>query len=308
MINRNLIRIRIVQIVYSWYQNKNKDLRSLEKELLFGLQKSYDLYYYLLLLMVDITKAYEAKVETRRNKFLPTEEDLNPNMRLIENAFIKQLEQNRQFINYLSDYPMTWDDHESFVKKLLEEILASDLYLNYSTDEETSYDADKEFWRQAFKQFIYNNEALDDILEDESIYWNDDIETVQSFTLKTIRQFKKEAGEDQQLLPMFRNFDDKSFALKLLHNTILNQEEYRELIEEHTDKWDFDRIAFMDMIIMQVALSEIHTFDDIPTSVSMNEYIELSKSYSTPKSGTFINGVLDAIVTKLKKDSVIFKV
>lgn len=308
MINRNLIRIRIVQIVYSWYQNKNKDLRSLEKELLFGLQKSYDLYYYLLLLMVDITKAYEAKVETRRNKFLPTEEDLNPNMRLIENGFIKQLEKNRQFINYLSDYPMTWDDHESFVKKLLEEILASDLYLNYSTDEETSYDADKEFWRQAFKQFIYNNEALDDILEDESIYWNDDIETVQSFTLKTIRQFKKEAGEDQQLLPMFRNFDDKSFALKLLHNTILNQEEYRELIEEHTDKWDFDRIAFMDMIIMQVALSEIHTFDDIPTSVSMNEYIELSKSYSTPKSGTFINGVLDAIVTKLKKDSVIFKV
>ena len=308
MINRNLIRIRIVQIVYSWYQNKNKDLRSLEKELLFGLQKSYDLYYYLLLLMVEITKAYEAKVETRRNKFLPTEEDLNPNMRLIENAFIKQLEQNRQFIKYLSDYPMSWDDHGSFVKKLLEEILASDLYLNYSTDENTGYDADKDFWRQAFRQFIYNNEALDDLLEDESIYWNDDIETVQSFTLKTIRQFKKEAGEDQQLLPMFRNFDDKSFALKLLHNTILNQDEYRELIEEHSDKWDFDRIAFMDMIIMQVALSEIHTFDDIPTSVSMNEYIELSKSYSTPKSGTFINGVLDAIVTKLKKDSIIFKV
>lgn len=307
MINRNLIRIRIVQIVYSWYQNKNKDLRSLEKELLFGLQKSYDLYYYLLLLMVELTKAYEARVETRRNKLLPTEEDLNPNLKLINNAFIKQLEQNRQFISYLNDYPMTWENHESFIKKLLDEILSSDIYLNYSTDDNVSYDSDKEFWRQVFRQFIYNNEALDDLLEDDSIYWNDDIETVQSFTLKTIRQFAEKAGEDQQLLPMFRNFDDKSFALKLLHNTILNQEKYRELIESHTDKWDFDRIAFMDMIIMQVAIAEIHTFEDIPTSVSMNEYIELSKSYSTPKSGTFINGVLDAVVTTLKKDSVIFK-
>ncbi|NLX80474.1 MAG: transcription antitermination factor NusB [Proteiniphilum sp.] len=307
MINRNLIRIRIVQIVYSWYQNKNKDLRSLEKELLFGLKKSYDLYYYLLLLMIEITKAYEAKVETRRNKLLPTEEDLNPNMKLINNAFIRQLEQNKQLIKYLNDYPMSWEDHDSFVKKLLEEILASDIYLNYSKEKDSSYDADKEFWRQVFRNFIHNNEVLDDILEDESIYWNDDIETIQSFTLKTIRQFSESAGEDQQLLPMFKNFEDKSFALKLLHNTILNQDKYRELIESHTDKWDFDRIAFMDLIIMQVAIAEIHTFDDIPTSVSMNEYIELSKSYSTPKSGTFINGVLDAIVNTLKKDSVIFK-
>lgn len=307
MINRNLIRIRIVQIVYSWYQNKNKDLRSLEKELLFGLKKSYDLYYYLLLLMIEITKAYEAKVETRRNKLLPTEEDLNPNMKLINNAFIRQLEQNKQLIKYLNDYPMSWEDHDSFVKKLLEEILASDIYLNYSKEKDSSYDADKEFWRQVFRNFIHNNEVLDDILEDESIYWNDDIETIQSFTLKTIRQFSESAGEDQQLLPMFKNFEDKSFALKLLHNTILNQDKYRELIESHTDKWDFDRIAFMDLIIMQVAIAEIHTFEDIPTSVSMNEYIELSKSYSTPKSGTFINGVLDAIVNTLKKDSVIFK-
>lgn len=202
---------------------------------------------------------------------------------------------------------MSWEDHDSFVKKLLEEILASDIYLNYSKEKDSSYDADKEFWRQVFRNFIHNNEVLDDILEDESIYWNDDIETIQSFTLKTIRQFSESAGEDQQLLPMFKNFEDKSFALKLLHNTILNQDKYRELIESHTDKWDFDRIAFMDLIIMQVAIAEIHTFEDIPTSVSMNEYIELSKSYSTPKSGTFINGVLDAIVNTLKKDSVIFK-
>ncbi len=307
MINRNLIRIRIVQIVYSWYQNKNKDLRSLEKELLFGLQKSYDLYYYLLLLMIEITKAYESKVETRRNKLLPTEEDLNPNLKLLENVFIKQLEENRQLIKYLNDYPMTWSEHDGFVKKLLEEILESEIYLNYSNDNASNYNSDKEFWRQIFRQFIYNNETLDEILEDESIYWNDDIEIIQSFTLKTIRQFSEAAGEDQQLLPMFRSDEDKNFALKLLHNTILSESKYRELIEKHADKWDFDRIAFMDMIIMQVALAEIHTFEDIPTSVSMNEYIELSKAYSTPKSGTFINGVLDGIVTSLKDQNIIFK-
>lgn len=307
MINRNLIRIRIVQIVYSWYQNKDKDLRSLEKELLYGLQRSYDLYYYLLLLIIEITKAYEAKIETRRNKLLPTKEDLNPNVKLLNNAFFKQLEQNRQLIKYLNDYPMSWDDHDSFIKKLLEDILDSSIYRNYLADSNSSYDADKEFWRQIFKEFIYNNETLDEILEDESIYWNDDIETVQSFTLKTIRQFSESEGEDHKLLPMFRTHEDKTFALKLLHNTILDETKYRELIEKHTDKWDFERIAFMDLIIMQVAIAEIFTFDDIPTNVSMNEYIELSKAYSTPKSGLFINGVLDAIVSSLKRDNIIFK-
>lgn len=307
MINRNLIRIRIVQIVYSWYQNKDKDLRSLEKELLYGLQRSYDLYYYLLLLIIEITKAYEAKIETRRNKLLPTKEDLNPNVKLLNNAFFKQLEQNRQLIKYLNDYPMSWDDHDSFIKKLLEDILDSSIYQNYLADSNSSYDADKEFWRQIFKEFIYNNETLDEILEDESIYWNDDIETVQSFTLKTIRQFSESEGEDHKLLPMFRTHEDKTFALKLLHNTILDETKYRELIEKHTDKWDFERIAFMDLIIMQVAIAEIFTFDDIPTNVSMNEYIELSKAYSTPKSGLFINGVLDAIVSSLKRDNIIFK-
>ncbi len=307
MINRNLIRIRIVQIVYSWYQNKDKDLRSLEKELLYGLRRSYDLYYYLLLLIIEITKAYEAKIETRRNKLLPTKEDLNPNVKLLNNAFFKQLEQNRQLIKYLNDYPMSWDDHDSFIKKLLEDILDSSIYQNYLADSNSSYDADKEFWRQIFKEFIYNNETLDEILEDESIYWNDDIETVQSFTLKTIRQFSESEGEDHKLLPMFRTHEDKTFALKLLHNTILDETKYRELIEKHTDKWDFERIAFMDLIIMQVAIAEIFTFDDIPTNVSMNEYIELSKAYSTPKSGLFINGVLDAIVSSLKRDNIIFK-
>ncbi len=307
MINRNLIRTRIVQIVYSWYQNTNKDLRTAEKELLFGLQKSYDLYYYLLLLMVELTKAYNARVEAKRNKYLPTDEDLNPNVRLIENKFIRQLSQNNQFNKYLSERPMSWSEHDVFVKNLLDEILDSDTYAEYSNISKTNYNGDREFWRKTFKQFIYNNEKLDEILEDESIFWNDDIEIVQTFVMKSIKQFSEQAGENQRLLPMFKDDEDRQFALKLLHDTILNQQKYRQLIEHHTEKWDFDRIAFMDMIIMQIALAEIHTFETIPTSVSLNEYIELAKSYSTPKSGTFVNGILDAIVADLRKKNIIFK-
>ncbi len=307
MINRNLIRIRVVQIVYSWYQNKNKDLLTLEKELLFGLRKSYDLYFYLLMIMIEITKAYESRLETKRNKFLPSEEDLNPNTRLADNRFIKQLQQNREFNTYMTERPMSWEEHDSFIRSLLDIILDSDIYKEYSESTEDNYESDREFWRKAFKDFLCNNDTLDEILEDESIYWNDDITIVQSFVLKSIRQFREESGEFQKLLPMFRDEEDRQFALKLLHNTVQNEKEYRDLIEKHSDGWDFDRMAFIDLIIMQVTLAEIYTFDDIPVSVSLNEYIELAKSYSTPKSSTFINGILDAAVSDLRRRNIIFK-
>ena len=307
MINRNLIRIRVVQLVYAWYQNTNKDLRNAEKELLFGLQKSYDLYYFLLLLMVELTNSYENRIETKRNKFLPTEEDLNPNTHLINNRFIRQLRKNKQFQKQLTERPMSWESSDIFVKNLLDEILSSDIYREYAALTSPTYEEDQEFWRKTFKQFIYLNEELDDILEDECIYWNDDVEIVQTFVIKTIKRFSEDEGEDQPLLPMFKDEEDKEYALKLLHNSILGEKEHRGLIEKHTEKWDFDRIAFMDLIIMQVALSEIFTFDSIPTNVSLNEYIEIAKSYSTSKSGTFINGILDAIVQEIKKEKRIFK-
>lgn len=307
MINRNLIRIRVVQIVYSWYQNKNNDLRKAEKELMFGMQKSYDLYYYMLTLMLELTKIYEARVESRKNKFLPTDDDLNPNTNLIDNKFINQLSDNRQLQLYINERPLSWVDHESFVKTLLDKILESEAYKSYSLISSPSYEQDREFWRKSFKDFIYLNEELDDILEDESIYWNDDVEIVQSFVLKTIKRFSEFNESNQPLLPMFKDEEDKRYALKLLDETIINEKKFRELIEKHTEKWDFERIAIMDLIIMQIALAEISTFDSIPTNVSMNEYIEIGKSYSTPKSSIFINGILDAIVHELKKENLIFK-
>ena len=307
MINRDLIRIRIVQIVYAWYQNSNNNLKNAEKELLFGFQKSYDLYYYLLLLMVKLTDMYESRIETKKNKFLPSEEDLHPNTHLIDNKFIRQLKTNNHFIHYLNNRPMSWEENENFVKNVLDNILESETYKTYSELENPTYDDDRDFWRKTFKQFIYNNEELDEILEDESIYWNDDVEIVQTFVLKTIKQFSEENGADQPLLPMFKDEEDKRYALKLLDETILNEKKYRSLIEKHIDKWDLDRIAFMDMIIMQVAVAEIFSFESIPTRVTLNEYIEIAKAYSTPKSGSFVNGILDAIVNEIKKDNLIFK-
>jgi len=307
MINRNLIRIRVIQTVYSWYQNRAKDLQSAENELMNGMQKSYDLYYYMLLLLVQMTKMYEDRVEVKRTKFLPSEEDLNPNTHLINNKFIRQLRTNVQFNKYLAERPMLWDNNEPFVKNLLDTILASDIYKEYSETDAPTYEADKEFWRKTFKRFVYLNEELDELLEDECIYWNDDVEIVQGFVLKTIKRFSQEAGSQQELLPMFKDDEDRQYAIKLFHDTILSEKEYRTLIEQNIDKWDFDRISFMDLVIMQTALAEIVTFKSIPISVSLNEYIEIAKSYSTPKSGLFVNGILDAIVAKLKAENRILK-
>ena len=307
MINRILIRIRVIQIVYAYYQNRNKDVRQVEKELLLGLQKSYDLYFYLLLLMVEITDLYEKRVNTKMNKFLPTDDDLNPKMQLINNQFINQLRENRMFVKYLAERPLSWENHNNFVRGLLDSIIESETYKEYSQLENPTYNDDKDFWRKAFRTFIYRNEDLDDILEDESIFWNDDIEIVQSFVHKTIKQFNKSEQLDQSLLPMFNDEEDKEYAIKLIRETLLNELSYREQITRHAQNWDFERIAFMDVIIMQVAMAELYSFTSIPISVTLNEYIDIAKSYSTPKSSTFINGILDAVVTEIRKDKTILK-
>ena len=307
MINRILIRIRVIQIVYAWYQNRNKSVTQVEKELLLGLQKSYDLYFYFLLLMVEITDLYKKRVETNMNKFLPSEEDLNPKKHLINNKFIEQLRDNKMFVKHITERPMSWESNTNFIRSMLDSIIASDTYKEYTKIETPTYKDDKDFWRKVFKSIIYRNEELDDILEDESIFWNDDIEIVQSFVHKTIKQFKQSEGEDQPLLPMFNNDEDREYAIKLIRETLLNELSYREQITRHAQNWDFERIAFMDVIIMQVAIAELYAFNSIPIRVTLNEYIDIAKSYSTPKSSTFINGILDAVVTESKKDNTLLK-
>lgn len=300
MINRALIRLKIVQIVYAYYQNGNKNLDAAEKELLFSISKAYDLYNYLLLLMANLTDYASKRIENAKLKKLATEEDLHPNMRFVENKFAQQLQVNTMLNEYASRQKRTWFDHEDFLKQLFEKIQSSDIYKVYMAMPSSTYTDDREFWRKLYKTFVYGNADLDNLLEEMSLYWNDDKEIVDSFVLKTINRFEEANGAEQPLLPEFKDEEDRTFAIRLLRRTILNCEDYRRLISENTRNWDFNRVAFMDVVIMQVALAEIMSFSNIPISVSLNEYVEIAKYYSTPKSGAFVNGTLDGIVKKLK--------
>lgn len=307
MINRVLIRLKIVQIVYAYYQNGGKNLDTAEKELFFSLSKAYDLYNYLLLLMVEVTKQANKRLNAAKNKLVPTKEELFPNTKFVENRFIAQLEVNKQLLEFSNNQKKTWENEADFVKTLCDKILASDIYKEYMASETSSYEEDRELWRKLYKNIIFNNIELDQVLEDQSLYWNDDKEIVDTFVLKTIKRFDEKNGAKQELLPEFKDEEDQDFARRLFRRTILNADYYRHLISENTKNWDLDRVAFMDVVIMQIALAEILSFPNIPVSVSLNEYVEIAKLYSTPKSGGFINGTLDGIVNSLKKENKLTK-
>ena len=307
MINRVLIRLKIIQLVYAYYQNGSKNLDSAEKELLFSLSKAYDLYNYLLMLMVAVTNYAQKRIEAAKSKLIPSAEELYPNMKFVENKFIAQLEINKQLCDFISNQKRSWDNDGDFIKSLYEKITASDIYKDYMSSEEQSYEADRELWCKLYKTFVFNNEELDALLEEQSLYWNDDKEVVDTFVLKTIKRFDEKNGANQSLLPEFKDEEDKDFACRLFRRSILNSDYYRHLISENTRNWDFDRVAFMDVIIMQCALAEILSFPNIPISVSLNEYVDIAKMYSTAKSGAFVNGTLDGIVNQLKKDGKLMK-
>lgn len=307
MINRILIRIKIIQIVYSYYLNTKRDLSTVEKELFFSMGKAYELYNLLLLLPVEVTELQKRKLDAAKHKLLPTEKDLAPNTKFIDNKFVAQLAENNQLRKFVASEKITWINDLDYVKRLSDTILSSSLYEDYMNAADDSYEADREFWRKAFKTYICNNEDLDQVLEDNSVYWNDDADIVSTFVLKTIKRFDQKEGCEQELLPMFKDNDDIQFAKELLHRTILNKEEYNELIQKQAKNWEFERIAFMDLIIMQAALAELTGFPTIPINVTLNEYIEIAKQYSTEKSGTFINGILDGIIATLKKEKKLLK-
>lgn len=307
MINREIIRLKIVQITYAYYQNDGKNIDTAEKELFFSLAKAYDLYNYLLLLMVEINRIAVRSVETAQNRYNRIHEGEVPNRKFIENRFINQLEVNKQLLDFQETQKKSWVDEESLIRSLYKEIEATDYYKEYMASSESSYAEDRELWRKIYKNIICNNEKLDSVLEDMSLYWNDDKDIVDTFVLKTIKRFDESKGANQELLPEFKDEDDREFAHRLFRNSLLNADYYRKLISEHTKNWEFNRIALMDLIIMQIALAEIQSFPDIPLNVTLNEYVDIAKVYSTPKSGAYVNGLLDTIAKKLIAEKKITK-
>ena len=309
MINRELIRLKVVQLVYAFYQNDGKTLDVAEKELKFSLSKAYELYKYLLSMLVDL-KAYgerRAESSAARAERLGTKiGGLSPDRQFADNKFLVQLADNTALGEY-REKKQEWPEEPAFVKKLYTTMIESELYQNYLTKEDFSYEADRELIRKLYKTYVCNNEDFDSLLEEHSLYWNDDKEIVDSFVMKTIKRFKEDSTAEQELLPDYAAVEDKNFAGTLFVETLQRAQEVRQLIRENSKNWEFNRLAFMDVIIMQIALAEILTFPQIPLSVTFNEYLDIAKIYSTPKSAGYINGLLDHVVKSLKKKDELMK-
>jgi len=298
MINRDLIRIKVVQLTYAYYQNGNHNIDKAEKELLFSLSKAYGLYNYLLSLIVSITQEERRRVEVLTNRAKREGTDV-PSERFVYNKFAVQLEENKQLNLFLEGQQYRWEDDMEAVRKLCDQIEQSVIYQEYMASDDDSYDADREIWRKIYRTLIQENEDLDAILEEKSLYWNDDKEIVDTFVIKTIKRFDPVNKADQELLPEFKDEEDRDFAVKLFRSTILNADTYQRYMSETSRNWDFSRLAYMDVVVMQIAIAEMLTFPNIPLSVTINEYVELAKLYSTSRSGGYINGMLDAIARYL---------
>ena len=298
MINRELIRIKIVQLTYAYYQNGNRNMDNAEKELLFSLAKAYDLYNYLLALIVSITQEERHRVEIAANR-ANREGTETPSNRFVNNKFAVQLEENKQLNLFMESQKRRWEDDMEAVRKLCDQIEQSTIYQEYMASDDDSYEADREVWRKIYRTLIQENPDLDAVLEEKSLYWNDDKEVVDTFVIKTIKRFDPANGADQELLPEYRDEEDRDFALKLFRSTILNADDYQRYMSESSRNWDFSRLAYMDVVIMQIAIAEMLTFPNIPVTVTINEYVDLAKLYSTPRSGGYINGMLDTIARHL---------
>ncbi len=307
MINRELIRIKAVQLTYAYFQNGNHNIDNAEKELVFSLSKSYHLYNYLLQLIVEVTKMARKHLEVAAAR-AQREGQAAPSSKFVDNKFAFQLEINKMLQEFYDSQKHIWEDNIEYVKKLYLQIEASDIYKEYMADADTSYEADREMWRKLYRQFIQDNDDLNAVLEEISLYWNDDKDVVDTFVLKTIKRFEEKSNANFELLPEYRDEEDREFARKLFRASILNTEQYQRYMTEASLNWDFSRLAYMDVIIMQLAITEMLNFPNIPVNVTINEYVELAKLYSTPRSGAYINGMLDAIARHLIETGKMMKV
>ncbi len=307
MISRRLLRIKVLQVLYAYYKSDQKDLNKSEKELFFSINKAYDLFYYILLLGVEVVDYAESRIELAKNKRMPSEEDLNPNTRFIENSFIRQLRSNRQFRRFLDTAKINWANHPEFIKELYNLLLTHPEYQEYMNSEDQDYNKDKKIIIRFFNDIVFPSDSLHQILEEKSIYWNDDLEFVISMVIKAVKKFKSSSTEDMELPDLFKNDEDREFVKKLFRKATVYRDMSLDLIEKKASNWDLERIAFMDVLIMQLAITEMIEFKSIPTKVTLNEFLEIAKFYSTEKSNTFINGVLDKIMQQLKEEKKIVK-
>ena len=307
MINRRHIRVKVMQSVYAMLQSHNDDIIREEKFLKHSILKLYELYVLNLQLLVEVQKLAARKMELSKKKILATKEDLKPNTKFIDNKIINTISESVSLDGFISlNNIKNWELDDEYVKIIFEELLQSDLYKNYLDTAEQSYKVDKAFVVNFFKEIIAPNDKLADYFEDNMISWVDDIPFVNTWVVKTLGNQK----EDKVFIlgNLYKDTDDEDFVSEIFKKTILKHKEYEKDIEDKTPNWETDRIADIDMILIKMAIAEFINFPSIPTRVTINEYIEISKDYSTEKSSYFINGVLDKISKDFVQNNRIVKI
>ncbi len=307
MISRRLLRIKALQILYAFFNKKDISLQTAEKELFHSIDKAEELFHYLLLLIIDIADYEDKIIQLRKNRITASDEDKNPNLRFTENRVIEQIRENEDFKSFLNYKKLSWVNHSDLIKKIHKQLIESEEFQEYMAIEENTYRNDKRIVKFLYSEILYNCEDLYANLEEQSIYWNDDIDFTINMIVKLIKAFKKNKISSVSIPKQYKQNDDKEFVRDLLIKTIFNHKKYEKIITEKIVNWDFERIAFIDKLILMLAISEIVEFSSIPVKVSFNEYIDIAKNYSSEKSGKFINGVLDKIIKHLEEEKLFEK-
>lgn len=279
------------------------------KLLKHSLGESRDLYFRLLWLPVDLTDLRMQQIDSARNKYLPTESDLNPNMNMIDNSLVEAIRNNPVIEEYRKKHDISWTSEPLLLASLLKTVVESEDYKEYCSKPVADRHEDVDFWRNIYKHVIFYNPDFLEALEDKSIFWNDDIDIIGTFMLKTMRRFDADETDNIVVLDMFKDREDAEFGDILFTDVVKNKAEYRNMLDSFVNKeqWDTERLAFMDVVVIMTAISELLNFPKIPVKVTINEYVELAKSYSTAKSGAFINGMLASIVTRLREEGRLLK-
>ena len=307
MISRRIIRTKVLQILYAHVSTPEKSISSSENELHFSIQKTYDLYHLLLALPIELSDYAEKMIEMRKLKNFPTSAELNPNLRFVSNRLISKLKSNKDLGAYIQKNKVNWSNSQELVKKIYQSMVEAEEYANYLAQEEDNFQNDRRFCEDFYAEILLKSEFVFNEFEEQSIYWNDDLDFVVSMVIKTLKKFREESNVNDHLSSLYKDEEDREFTVKLFRKTLAKSEENRKTIETYTKNWDVDRVATMDILIMELALTELTEFPSVPIKVTLNEYIELAKYYSTQRSSIFINGVLDRITKDFKEQGKIVK-
>lgn len=302
MLGRRQLREKAMQAIYAWKSaGEDSDQRIIEKNMLRGVDQIYDLYIYLLNLLNFQKTIAEHKIELAKNKIFPTEKDLNPNLKFVSNEVFRILDENEELNAYTSkNKQLTWDLLDSYPNAIYKEIIASAEYTEYMSIPVRNFNEDREFMVNIYERYIAPNESLHEWLEEQNIHWADDIYIANSMVVTTLKSFTPKSSGKIKLFKVYKDDEDREFVIDLFRKTIRHDQETRVSIEQKATNWELDRIAMVDLILLQMALTEFKYFHNIPPKATLNEYIELSKVYSTEKSKIFVNGILDRSMKDLK--------